>query len=719
MWRCAICETNNDDQAVSCIVCGSLRADSEKLAREAAEAAALNDAQVTYGEEVSYPAAEDGYVPDSPYDREAKYEGSYALGGTVVRHRRIWPFLAALAAIIVLAAGGGVFYVENIYGDAKDAFAAGKYSAAQAKFSGISWYRDSAEQAAECRKLVRIAAGEALIAAGDFEGARAEYAMAGGDAGAKAIADSWMYQSDALVLEGDFEGALAVLENVAGTNTGDLEIERVKLAQGRALLEAGDAEAAREAVKDVADGAEVVFEAYMLDAAAALEAGDIAAAFEAIAQAEEYAVSDEQLEKIYGVAAGIETLKAEIDAAAEDAARIEAERLAAEEAERLAAEEAARIEAEKKAAEEAELNAKLEQQALLESAEYLAGTGDWCGAVAAYIQAGGERGVMAGLCAKAEGLAAAGDMHYVVVSGGTAAAYGSNFYGQCNVGGVNNVIQAAAGSYHSVLLCADGTVVAVGDNSYGQCDVAGWTDIVAVAAGSFHTVGLKRDGTVVSAGWDAYGQRGMRAWADIAAVSAGDKFTAGLKNDGTVVIAGDTSGGKGAVSEWTGIEYIDCGYDHIVGLKKDGTLVAAGADDMGQCDVGAAGDVISFAAGRGYTVWMKADGSVGGCGDYAQADGGDAVYAALEAGDTFTLALDEIGYAALYGELYGEISAGSDMAAIRMLQQVLADYGYYLGAFDGRWTDELAAAVGAAAGNMGIEYNDAASSELLRNILAY
>ena len=43
MWRCAICETNNDDQAVSCIVCGSLRADNEKLAREAAETAAQEE----------------------------------------------------------------------------------------------------------------------------------------------------------------------------------------------------------------------------------------------------------------------------------------------------------------------------------------------------------------------------------------------------------------------------------------------------------------------------------------------------------------------------------------------------------------------------------------------------------------------------------------------------------------------------------------------------
>lgn len=699
MWRCAICETNNDDQSASCIVCGSLRADSEKLAQEAVYAAVQSDVQETYEEEIAYPEVEDGYEPDSPYDREAKYDGSYAVGGTVVRHRRVWPFLVALAAILVLAAGGGIIFVENMYGNANDAFRAGEYSAAQEQFAEIGWYRDSEERAAECRKFVRIEAGDALIAAGDFEGARAEYAMAGGETGAKAIADSWMYQSDALVAAGDFDGALAVLENVAGTNTGELEIERVKLAQGRALLEAEDAAAAREAVKDVAGGAEVVYEAYMLDAASALEAQDIAAAYEALGLVEEYADTDMQQADVAEMLTKTDALKAEIIAA-----------------EQAAAEEAARIEAEQKAAEEAELHAKLERQALLDTAGQLADAGDWCGAAASYIKAGSERGLIAGLCAEAGGLIAAGDMHYVVLSGGTASAYGSNFYGQCNVGGVNNVIQAAAGSYHSVLLRADGTVTAVGDNSYGQCDVSGWTDIVEVAAGSFHTVGLKRDGTVVSAGWDAYGQRGMRSWTDIAAVSAGDKFTAGLRRDGTVVIAGDTSGGKKAVSEWNRIEYIDCGYDYVVGLKDDGTLVAAGENGCGQCDVDAADDVVSFAAGREHTVWMKADGSIDGSGNLPYMEAG--LFTAFEAGDTFTLALDETGYALQNGELYGSISAGSDTAAIRMLQQALAECGYFNGAADGRWSDALSEAVKSAAETMGIEFNGEASPELLSILLA-
>jgi alpha-tubulin suppressor-like RCC1 family protein len=49
-------------------------------------------------------------------------------------------------------------------------------------------------------------------------------------------------------------------------------------------------------------------------------------------------------------------------------------------------------------------------------------------------------------------------------------------------------------------LRANGSVVAVGLNDNGQCDVGGWTDIIQVAAGIYHTVGLKDDGTVVAAG---------------------------------------------------------------------------------------------------------------------------------------------------------------------------------------------------------------------------
>jgi hypothetical protein len=57
----------------------------------------------------------------------------------------------------------------------------------------------------------------------------------------------------------------------------------------------------------------------------------------------------------------------------------------------------------------------------------------------------------------------------------------------------------AAGFYHTLGLESDGTVLAVGSNYFGQCNVGGWTDIIQVTSGGQHTVGLKADGTVVAA----------------------------------------------------------------------------------------------------------------------------------------------------------------------------------------------------------------------------
>ena len=82
---------------------------------------------------------------------------------------------------------------------------------------------------------------------------------------------------------------------------------------------------------------------------------------------------------------------------------------------------------------------------------------------------------------------------------------------------------------------ADGTVVAVGANYDGQCDVSGWTNIVQVAAGRYHTVGLKSDHTVVAVGYNGDGQLEVGGWTDIMQVAAGRYHTVGVKSDGTVV----------------------------------------------------------------------------------------------------------------------------------------------------------------------------------------
>jgi alpha-tubulin suppressor-like RCC1 family protein len=55
-------------------------------------------------------------------------------------------------------------------------------------------------------------------------------------------------------------------------------------------------------------------------------------------------------------------------------------------------------------------------------------------------------------------------------------------------------------------------MVAVGLNNSGQCDVADWADIVQVAAGYYHTVGVASNGTAVTAGFNTDGQCNVDDW---------------------------------------------------------------------------------------------------------------------------------------------------------------------------------------------------------------
>ena len=59
-------------------------------------------------------------------------------------------------------------------------------------------------------------------------------------------------------------------------------------------------------------------------------------------------------------------------------------------------------------------------------------------------------------------------------SDGTAAAFGDNDCGQCNISALPDGVtytQAAAGGLHTVMLKSDGTAAAFGDNHFGQCNI--------------------------------------------------------------------------------------------------------------------------------------------------------------------------------------------------------------------------------------------------------
>ena len=70
----------------------------------------------------------------------------------------------------------------------------------------------------------------------------------------------------------------------------------------------------------------------------------------------------------------------------------------------------------------------------------------------------------------------------------------------------------AAGRFQTVLLKSDGTAAAFGDNDSGQCDIPALPEGVIyteAAAGHYHTVLLKSDGTAAAFGDNQFGQRNI------------------------------------------------------------------------------------------------------------------------------------------------------------------------------------------------------------------
>ena len=147
----------------------------------------------------------------------------------------------------------------------------------------------------------------------------------------------------------------------------------------------------------------------------------------------------------------------------------------------------------------------------------------------------------------------------------------------------SNVVQAALGQYHGVVLCGDGTVVmsTIDYRSRQTPAPAGLTNVVQVAAGGEHTLALKGDGTIVAWGRTNEGQCTVPAGlTNVMAVSAGANFSMALRANGTVAVWGDATEGETPVpAGLTNVAAIAAGYNYCLAIRR-GPLMLSGPHDL-------------------------------------------------------------------------------------------------------------------------------------------
>ncbi len=256
------------------------------------------------------------------------------------------------------------------------------------------------------------------------------------------------------------------------------------------------------------------------------------------------------------------------------------------------------------------------------------------------------------------------------------------------------VVAIAAGGAHNLALCSDGTLAAWGNNLHGQLgDDTSRTNrlapvavntasgisalygkrVVAIAAGSYHSLALCADGTVAAWGWNLSGQLGDNTYSDrpvpvavnmeagvsalygetVVAVAAGSAYSLVLCSNGTAVawggggllgdntatdrlvpVAVNTAAGVSALYGKT-VAVVAAGYNHSLARCSDGTVAAWGDNYRGQL-----GDNTSL---NNRLAPVAVNTAAGVSALYGK------TVAAIAAGDTHSLALCSDGTLAAWG----------------------------------------------------------------------
>jgi trimeric autotransporter adhesin len=190
--------------------------------------------------------------------------------------------------------------------------------------------------------------------------------------------------------------------------------------------------------------------------------------------------------------------------------------------------------------------------------------------------------------------------------------WGDNSSATTNVpAGVSNIVAAAAGISHNLVLRDDGKVIAWGDNSYGQTNVPPRaTNVVAVAANYLDSLALRADGSVVAWGNNSSGQTNVpTALSNVVAVAIESGGIFALQDNG--VVDSWNGGLYTHVIPPTNVVAIAAGGAHLLALLSDGTVTASGDNTHGQTNVPAGlNNVVMIAAGASHSVALKSDGTV-------------------------------------------------------------------------------------------------------------
>lgn len=205
------------------------------------------------------------------------------------------------------------------------------------------------------------------------------------------------------------------------------------------------------------------------------------------------------------------------------------------------------------------------------------------------------------------------------LTAGPVAAWGYDFYGQCNVPpGLSNVTTIAGGTIYSLASRLDGSIAAWG-SSLSTYTNSSMSNVLALAASGGGVLALRSDGSVVgSSQINPLSTLKSYPPTNTVAVAAGATFGLALRAEGTVAAWGYTRT-QLPFTVPPGLAHvtaISAGYEHAMALRNDGTVAAWGYGPETNVPVGLS-NVVAIAAGSGYSLVLKANGTVTAWGSVA------------------------------------------------------------------------------------------------------